>query len=102
MGSAIRPFYPLKPKLICLGCIVFYIVINLNFFLEENVPQIAPKHRYNLDPFRDRWRKLQFSGVGDIHLYSAFLDDRNRKDPVVKINAAVNLAFGVEHRDLFR
>ncbi len=61
-----------------------------------------PLYNYDLDPFGDHWRTMKVPGVGDIHLYSAFLDDR-RKDTVnIKVNVAVPSNYRNKHANTMR
>ena len=46
------------------------------------------KMGYNLDPFHDHWRKTKV-GQCDVHIYSAFLDDRHKDvDAYIKVSVA--------------
>jgi hypothetical protein len=51
-----------------------------------------PTYNYNLDPHNDHWRSVKM-GKCDVHMYSAFFDDRRSGGAVVKMNVALHTTY---------
>lgn len=60
---------------------------------KEETTTIMIKHRQqsSFDPFVDHWKTVNLSERITFHVYSAFYEDREKKEPFVRILGAISM-----------